>query len=91
MTKLIHMTSGEPYDVYIGRGTKWGNPFVRGKDGTRQQVIDKYRSWILEQKELMDDLEELEGKALCCWCTPLPCHGDVLIELLEKRKNLERF
>lgn len=72
----------EPYDVYIGRPGKWGNPFVIGKDGTREEVIAKYRDYVLAQGHLLYSLEELRGKRLGCWCAPLPCHGDVLVELL---------
>lgn len=81
------------FDVYIGRGfdSKWGNPFEIGKDGTRAEVIDKYREWILAQPELLSRLDELKGKTLGCWCSPLPCHGDVLIELIDKQrlKNIQ--
>ncbi len=70
-----------PYDVYIGRPSKWGNPFAIGKDGTRSEVIDKYRTWIVTQPHLMASLPELKGKILGCWCAPQPCHGDVLSQL----------
>ena len=73
------------YDVYIGRPSKWGNPFAIGRDGTRAQVIEKYRAWIVTQPALMSALPELEGKILGCWCSPLPCHGEVLIDLLNER------
>jgi hypothetical protein len=66
--------------VYIGRPSKWGNPFVEGRDGTRAEVIVKYREWLACQTGLLD-LEELRGKDLVCWCAPKPCHGDVLLEL----------
>jgi hypothetical protein len=69
------------HDVYIGRPSRWGNPFVIGRDGDRQQVIDKYRAWIVQQPELMALLPQLKGKVLGCWCAPAACHGDVLVEL----------
>lgn len=81
--KVVHCKK-EPYDVYIGRGGKWGNPFVIGKDGTRDEVIQKYEKWILSQPLLMGSLSELRGKTLGCWCSPKPCHGDVLTRLAEK-------
>lgn len=71
------------YDIYIGRPSKWGNPYIIGVDGDRQEVIDKYREYILNDKELLESLFELRGKILGCWCAPLACHGDVLIELAE--------
>lgn len=67
--------------VYIGRPSKWGNPFVIGRDGTRAAVIDKYRAWLLSMPELLGSLDELRGRDLVCWCAPLACHGDVLVEL----------
>lgn len=79
----------ESYDVYIGRGSKWGNPFVIGKDGNRVEVIEKYKDWIVKQPQLINSLHELDGKRLGCFCAPLPCHGDVLIELLKKSKELK--
>ena len=84
MTKVVHCKK-EKYDVYIGRKSKWGNPFEIGKDGTRKEVIEKYRKYVLSNKELMNSLHELEGKTLGCWCKPLACHGDVLLELIEKK------
>jgi len=71
--------------VYIGRPNKWGNPFVIGRDGSRAEVIAKYRAWIVAQPELMGALDELRGRDLVCWCAPLACHGDVLRELANKR------
>jgi hypothetical protein len=73
--------------VYVGRPSKWGNPFKIGPHGNRQEVIDKYRTWIV--KRITDsprvfDLDELRGKDLVCWCHPQPCHADVLLELANK-------
>jgi hypothetical protein len=70
-----------PHDVYIGRPSKWGNPFAIGRDGTREQVIARYERWLLEQPELLAALPELAGKTLGCWCAPRACHGDVLARL----------
>jgi len=69
------------YDVYIGRPSKWGNPFIVGRDGTREQVIARYEQWLGEQPHLLAALHELTGKVLGCWCTPRLCHGDVLARL----------
>ena len=73
------------YDVYIGRGSKWGNPYKIGRDGTRAEVIEKYRAYIKTQPYLMNSLRELCGRVLGCYCAPLPCHGDVLVELIEEK------
>ena len=67
---------------YIGRPSLWGNPFVIGKDGTREEVVEKYRSWLLAQPELVTQVKQtLKGKDLVCFCAPLRCHGDVLLEI----------
>ena len=85
MTKVVNKYR-ESYDTYIGRGSKWGNPFVIGTDGNREQVIAKYKQWITQGngKYLLNDLHELQGKTLGCFCKPQACHGDVLVELLNK-------
>jgi len=72
----------DPYDIYIGRGSVYGNPFRIGRNGTREQVIEKYREWVKTRPEILDHLEALRDKRLGCYCKPAACHGDVLIELL---------
>lgn len=68
--------------TYIGRPSKWGNPYAIGADGSREQVIDKYREWLLANPDLVRQAQqELAGKDLLCFCSPLPCHGDVLLEV----------
>lgn len=74
-------------DVYIGRPSAWGNRFVIGLDGSRAEVIEKYRAWIASDDRvavaLRQNLHRLRGKRLVCWCAPAPCHGDVLAELAD--------
>ena len=90
-TTVVNKKINPIYDVYIGRGSKWGNPFshsygtmARFKVDTRQEAIEAYREWILTQPKLLDSLHELKGKVLGCFCKPLACHGDVLVEFIEK-------
>lgn len=80
----------EPFDVYIGRPSKWGNPFTHIQDGktlaqyvvgSREEAIEAYEVWLLRQPELLEQLRELTGKTLGCWCHPKSCHGDVLVKL----------
>lgn len=94
MTKIVNLKH-EPYDVYIGRGSKWGCPYTIIKDrptlaaeivDSKEEALAKYKEYVLNSPELMDSLDELEGKTLGCFCKPEKCHGDVLIELLTKRK-----
>lgn len=81
----------DPYQIYIGRGSKWGNPFshldkskAEFRVGSRDQAIEKYREWIKTQPRLLKALPKLRGKTLGCYCAPdQRCHGDVLIDLLE--------
>lgn len=80
--RVVHRN--QPHDVYIGRPSKWGNPFVIGVHGTREEVIAKYEEWIQTQPELLAALPELRGKTLGCFCAPLPCHGDVLAKLANR-------
>ena len=82
MTRVVNRHR-EEYDVYIGRGTKWGNKFEIGPDGTRKEVIEKYRLWIRNQPQLLECLHELKDKRLGCSCIPNPCHGQVLVELVQ--------
>ena len=67
--------------VYIGRPSKWGNPFVIGRHGTRSQIIKKYEEWLLDNKKLMSALGELRGKVLGCYCLPQECHGMMLLRI----------
>ena len=78
---LVVHCKRQPFDVYIGRPSFWGNPFIVGIDGTRAEVIAKYREWLEAQPALLARLPELKGKVLGCWCAPKECHGEVLAEL----------
>ena len=68
--------------VYIGRPSAFGNPFVIGKDGTREQVIEAYERYVQEDPRLLELIKKrLKGKDLVCYCAPLPCHGDILLKI----------
>lgn len=81
-----------PNAVYVGRPTKWGNPF-RVKDGhTVDEAVSLYRTWIDDEiniapENLKEIKDELGGKDLACWC-PIgsPCHADILLDLAGGRK-----
>ena len=78
--------------VYIGRGSPFGNPFVIGKDGTREEVIEKYRSYFkgrLEDSTFRSMVLRLKGKNLGCFCKPQACHGDVIKEWLDESNCTE--
>jgi hypothetical protein len=79
-TTVVHMR--EDYDVYIGRPSKWGNPYSIGRHGTRDDVIRLYRIWLRTQPCLLKRIpKELKGKRLGCYCHPQSCHGDVLAKI----------
>jgi hypothetical protein len=84
-THLLQWAKMTGKHVYIGRGSKWGNPFEIGKDGDREYVTDSYCLHYLPRKQsLLDVLPELDGKVLECYCVPERCHGEVLIETLRR-------
>ena len=62
------------------------NPFKVGKDGTREEVIEKYEKYIKEKiivnNELKEELIKMKNKNLGCWCYPEKCHGDVLLKII---------
>ena len=77
----------EEYDIYVGRGSKWGNPYAIGEHGTRDEVIEAYRRFLWKQIRsgdvTIEDLLELDGKRLGCFCKPQACHGDVIAKAVE--------
>lgn len=89
-TRVVHVRDG--YDCYIGRAmpgkesSAFANPFRIGPDGTRADVIQLYKTWLVQrladEPELRLQLETLRGRRLGCWCKPDDCHGDVLVWLL---------
>jgi hypothetical protein len=85
--------------IRIDRTTPWGNPFIMGIDGGRDEVCDRYMKWLDEwvndkseikykigsreysNKWVVEHLYELKGKDVACWCSPLRCHGEILIKM----------
>ena len=82
---LIRNKKGTDDEVYIGRGSKWGNPYRIGA-WSRDEVIQRYELAIRtgHKKHLLKSLHELKGKTLVCFCKPQVCHGDVLAQLVEE-------
>jgi len=85
VAKVANRNRGEPYDIYIGRGTPWGNPYrVGNQEGefTRDVSIDLFRKHfltdILNDPDKRAGLISLRGYRLGCHCRPLRCHGDVI-------------
>jgi hypothetical protein len=76
--------------VYIGRPSIWGNPYVVGKHGSRDQVVEMYSIWLSKQLQAPEFLAEFESLAsspgLVCFCAPKRCHGHALIEEMKRRR-----
>lgn len=86
-------------NVYIGRkgivfidkkrfpqqDSIWANPFKKDRDGTLDEILEKYEIYIrkkINDENLKDELMKLKGKNLGCWCKPNKCHGDILLKLI---------
>lgn len=68
--------------IYVGRPSKWGNPYRLYADGSRGEVIALFKAHIEAAPAFLEMIHrELKGKDLVCWCAPLPCHADVLLEI----------
>jgi len=70
-----------PYDIYIGRPSKWGNPF---KTGNRYKDIQLFENYLINNKELFNSLFELKGKILGCFCKPKKCNGDIIAKYVNQ-------
>lgn len=84
-TTVVHCKRSR-YDVYIGRPSKFGNPFPLRAGESRDAAIEKYRAWLMapEQSALRAAVRtELRDKVIACWCAPKRCHGDVLAEVAD--------
>lgn len=104
-TKVVKYPQ-EECDVYIGRPTPWGNPWSSKPTNlaevvcSKQEAVDNYRKWLngedfvtFEQEKrnwILDNIKSLEGKRLGCWCESKPCHGDVLVDLIEKNNKPDK-
>lgn len=93
-TRVVNLRR-DAYDVYIGRGSIWGNPYTHlplsgtkanTQVATREEAIEKYLDYFVEKlatdKAFKEATEELKGKVLGCYCKPERCHGDILAEWL---------
>lgn len=82
-TRVVNKQT-EPFDVYIGRPSKWGNPFILKDERDRVSVLEQYRKFLMGRPRLIVDARrELKGKRLGCFCAPKACHGDVLARVAD--------
>jgi len=86
MTTVVNIRK-EPYDVCIMRPSIYGNPFAIGRDGTREEVIEKFRIYFYERIKRDEAFSvavvKLRDQRIGCCCAPLPCHGDIYAEFLD--------
>ena len=80
--RIVNIRETDKYDVFIGRGSKWGSPFPIADGCSREQVIKMSEANLRRRPDLIAALPELAGKILGCHCRPLPCHGEMLLRLL---------
>lgn len=89
-TTIINIKAFKGSYKYIGRNTIFGNPFIIGEDGTRKEVIEKYKVYFkakLKDPEFKKQVLKLRGHTLGCHCKPLLCHGDVITNYLNKKRR----
>src|SRR5215472_17177995 len=86
---IANRRNGKVQGVDVARPSVLGNPFVIGKDGSREQVIEQYRVWLRAQyrqggevhralRKLAHRYIEDGALTLVCWCAPKTCHAEVL-------------
>lgn len=89
MTTVVNIKRGEKADVYIGRPSPFGNPYVIGPDGDRDEVIRLFRAYFYSRLQMdpawKAKVEALKGKSLGCFCSPMECHGGIIAEFLDKQ------
>ena len=96
MGALVVHCKRAPYDIYVGRPGPWGNPYT-WKPGTlaeyvvpQAEVLTRYEAWLRAQPALVAKARrELRGKVLGCWCSPRPCHGDILAKVANEEEDTQ--
>ena len=97
---VVHLKKAS-YDVYIGRGSAWGNPFAIARSthpdiiewvATREEAIRRFEEWARTSPTpravwIRAHVKELKGKTLGCFCAPQACHGDVLLKMAEEEES----
>lgn len=102
-TRVINLRDNDGLNgpfIYIGRGSKWGNPFTHLYSdhrlerfgmhvtlvGSREEAIEKYEEWLKNQPDLLAKIPTLRGHILGCYCKPLACHGDILARMADEQQ-----
>lgn len=99
-TTIVNIFHKKPYDIYIGRSrkgepkNKFANPYPINEaiGQTREVVIERFRIYLWKQikegKITLEELVEMDGKVLGCFCSPKPCHGEIIIKAIEYAKTI---
>jgi uracil-DNA glycosylase family 4 len=83
-TTVGHWKRDADCDVYVGRPSVWGNPYKVGRNGTREEVLQKYEEFLKARPAFVERARrELKGKKLGCWCKPKACHADILARYVD--------
>jgi len=104
-TRVVNRRWTQDYDVYVGRGSIFGNPFthlysslrtfrIPDANGelttvpvvtvtSREEAIERYRAWVVQQPGILRQIPKLKGKVLACYCVPEACHAQVLAEMAD--------
>ena len=88
--RVVNINLGKEFDVYIGRGSMFGNKYRITTTCTRRKSIEKYEVWFykrLRDPKFKRAVLKLRGKRLGCFCWPKPCHGNVIVEYLNLRRK----
>ena len=89
VTEVVNKDRGDYYDIYVGRGTPWGNPFPVGPNEgqyERDEAISRFKEYF--ESEILGDeskrrgLLGMRGMRIGCHCKPFACHGDVIASYL---------
>src|SRR5438132_1229712 len=93
-TKVVNILHTAEYHVYVGRvgfgmNGYYGTPFKLWKDGTREELLEKYKRYFYKRlnndQEFLNKIHSLKGKILGCFCTnPALCHGTVIANYLNE-------
>lgn len=89
VTRVVNKKTTDKYDIYIGRGSPWGNPYAisHGEGPDRAEVIEKYKEYFYEKIESDSAFKKgilgMKGMRLACFCKPEACHGDIIADYID--------
>ena len=94
INKKFSSRTAQKLSVYIGRPSKWGNPYPLINESRRDLICEQYEEYIatrlIKDEITEEDFHEFDGKNMMCFCAPKRCHGDTLL-MLYKLPHEERI